>query len=197
MCLGLCTLSDENLRKVISDPPLVWKVIAPDDEEAYENSRPAHSVSLLEKLFGKNKSESSPIINIADDEVINSDLDKAWHGIHYLLTQTAWEGQPPLNFLVSSGIQIGDIDVGYGPARAFLSDEVKTINAALNPLNEAWLKSRFNPKEMMDLEIYPTIWDREPSDDDTFGYCAEYFSVLKEFIGKAASNEAGVIIYIS
>src|SRR5215203_4027303 len=52
------------------------------------------------------------------------DLDKSWHGIHYLLTKTAWAGEPPLSFLVLGGAEVGDIDVGYGTARAFRSDEV-------------------------------------------------------------------------
>lgn len=46
----------------------------------------------------------------SDDEEY---LDKAWHGLHFLFTGTAWEGDPPLNFLVSGGREIGDVDVGY------------------------------------------------------------------------------------
>jgi hypothetical protein len=52
------------------------------------------------------------------------DVDKAWQGLHFLLTGSAWNGEPPLNFLVSGGREIGDVDVGYGPARGFTSTEV-------------------------------------------------------------------------
>ena len=37
------------------------------------------------------------------------DIGEAWHGLQYLLTGTAWEGQPPLDFLVPGGDEVGDI----------------------------------------------------------------------------------------
>jgi hypothetical protein len=49
----------------------------------------------------------------------------------------------------------------------------------------------------MELGIYPEIWDRDPDDDDTFGYCAEYFENLKEFLGRAVAIESGMIVFVS
>jgi hypothetical protein len=199
MCLALCTLSDENVRKVLADPPLIWKVIAPDDPEAYENSRKENSASLLSKLFGKGKKDASPRVELsfAEGEIADTDLDKAWHGIHYMLTQTAWEGDEPLNFLVGGGSQVGNVEVGYGPARAFSADEVKAICAALGPLDSDFLRARFNPQEMMKLDIYPSIWDRDPADDDTFGHCAEHFESLKAFIEQTATRNMGLVVYLT
>jgi len=54
------------------------------------------------------------------------------HGIHFLLTGTAWEGDFPLAFIVRGGREVGD--VGYGPARIFTSDEVQAIANALRPI---------------------------------------------------------------
>ena len=199
MCLALCTLSDENIRKVLSDPPLIWKVVAPDDLEAYENARKENSVGFFAKLFGKGK-QDKPLhseFDLADGEIADTDLDKAWHGIHYMLTQSAWEGDEPLNFLVNGGSSVGDVEVGYGPARAFSAKEVKAISAALRPLDRGFLRTRFNPQEMMKLEIYPSIWDRDPADDDTFGYCAEYFEILKTFIEETARRDVGLVVYLS
>jgi hypothetical protein len=199
MYLALCTLGDENIRKVLADPPLIWKVVAPDDPEAYENSRSGRSVGLLAKLLGKRKNEEllQTEFNLAEGEIAATDLDKAWHGIHYMLTQTAWEGEEPLNFLVNGGSSVGDIEVGYGPARAFSANEVKAISAALRPLDRDFLRGRFNPQEMMQLEIYPSIWDRDPADDDAFGYCAEYFEILKAFIEETAQRNVGLVVYLS
>src|ERR1700691_2716073 len=73
----------------------------------------------------------------------NFDVDKAWHGIHFLLTGTAWEGTPPLDFIVRGGQEVGDVHVGYGPARAFTSAEVRKIADALRPLSPAELERRF------------------------------------------------------
>jgi hypothetical protein len=59
-----------------------------------------------------------------EEERTSTDLDKAWHGIHWLLTGTADSGSEPLCYLLAGGTQIGDIDVGYGPARSFSAEEV-------------------------------------------------------------------------
>ena len=44
------------------------------------------------------------------------DLDKAWHGIHFLLTGSAWETTPGAGESVLGGDPVGP-DRGYGPAR--------------------------------------------------------------------------------
>ncbi len=198
MYLAMFTLSDEHVRKVLADPPLIWKVVEQDDGEAYERARHGKPVGFLARLFGSRKETKPPHqeFMLADGEVENADLDKAWHGIHYLLTQTAWEGEAPLNFLLCGGATVGDIEVGYGPARAFSAAEVKAISGALRPIDVSFLRARFNPAEMMSLDIYPQIWDRDPADDDTFGYCAEYFDSLKSFVDKASERDLGLIIYL-
>ena len=169
--------------------------MAPDDVEIYEDARNANG-SWFSRLFKKKSSTKNDLkeeLKTHED----TDLDKAWHGIHYLLTGTAWEGQHPLNFLVSGGAEIGDVDLGYGTARAFMSDAVSEINKALSKIDEETLKARFNPHEMTRLQIYPDIWDRDSDEDDTFGYCAEYFEVLKNFVARAAERNLGLVVYIS
>ncbi len=44
------------------------------------------------------------------------DLDKAWHGVHYLLTGQADGGELPHSLAVTGGEEFGP-EVGYGPAR--------------------------------------------------------------------------------
>src|SRR5688572_4637046 len=70
------------------------------------------------------------------------DVDKAWHCLHFLLTGTAWEGDPPLNFIVAGGSEVGDEDVGYGPARGFSSPEVRAIADALDGIDHTVLARR-------------------------------------------------------
>ncbi len=82
------------------------------------------------------------------------DADKAWHILHFLLTGTAWEGEAPLNFIVRGGQEIGEEDVGYGPARALLPAAVVTLDAALEALPTAALAERYDPAQMAALEIY-------------------------------------------
>lgn len=199
MALALQTISDENISKVLADPPLIWRVIAPDDPEIYQHTRAEKQPGFLARLFGAKPVEVTtelPNLPKADGEGIETDLDKAWHGIHFLLTGTAWEGVEPLNFILCGGTEVGNVDVGYGPARVFPSDDVKRIATALDDLDESTLREQFNPEEMMSLEIYPEIWDRDPQDDDTLGYCVEYIADLRRFIADAANNSMGITLYI-
>jgi hypothetical protein len=100
MIVELATLSDVNIDRLLNTPELIWNVLAPDNPDLAEEVPP----------------EIQPL-QFAEFERNEANLDKAWHGIHFLLTGTNWAGDPPLNFLVAGGAQVGDIDTGYGPAR--------------------------------------------------------------------------------
>ncbi len=123
------------------------------------------------------------------------DVDKAWHGIHFLLTGSAWEGSGPEAFIVAGGTEIGDIDVGYGPAREFRSKDVHAIAERLKTIDKGSLEKRFDKKTFIEEEIYPEIWDEEP--EDCFGYLLEYFEMLKQFIIKAAEDNKALIVYLN
>ena len=124
------------------------------------------------------------------------DLDKSWHGIHFLLTGTAYEGEPPLDFIVRGGVEIDDADVGIGPARALKSDDVRAVADAIERLPPDELRERFDPKRMLEEGIYPDIWDRDPAEDDTLGYLIEHYAELRAFVRRAADRGAGLIITI-
>lgn len=201
MCLGLVTLSDDNIARILSDPPLVWLVIAPDDPEPYEEARKAsrRKPSLLGRIFGARQGaagEAATLV-LAEDELVATDLDKAWHGIHYLLTRTAWEGSPPLNLLVAGGKPVGTVDVGYGPARALSSSEINDAHQALGRISDDELRDRFAPEDMLKAEIYPEIWDRDPAQDDTLGYLMEYVGILRAFLRDAVEERRGAVVYLS
>ena len=70
MILELVALSDANIRRVLSDPPLVWKVVAPDDPEMYESARAEQpQPSLLSKLLGRGRpSKDAPELSLSPGE---------------------------------------------------------------------------------------------------------------------------------
>ena len=201
MALAIHTISDDNIARVLTAPPLIWRVIAPDDPEIYlhavnENLR---QPGIVARLFGAKPVEGAtevPDLPRSEGEGVETDLDKAWHGIHYLLTGTAWEGSRPLNFILCGGKEVGDVDVGYGPARVMTSGEVQEVVEALDGLDDSEIRQRFNPEEMSNLEIYPEIWDRDPEDDDTLGYCMEYLTDLRRFLSDADRSSLGVALYV-
>ena len=202
MILGMVTLGDANIARVLADPPLVWRVIAPDAPELYESARERPSKpSFLGRIFGRppaaEAGTSGEAFALADGEGVNADLDKAWHGIHYLLTGTAWEGDKPLNFLLAGGRPVGDIDVGYGPARVHSAAETRAAHEALTQLSDDDLRGRFDPGDMTSKEIYPEIWDRRPEEDDTLGYLMEHVGTLREFLAQAVEQRQGLVVHLT
>lgn len=125
------------------------------------------------------------------------DADRSWHGIHYLLTGTATEGTAPLDFLERGGKEVGDVDFGYGPARALSAAEVQAVHAALAPLTPEALAPRFDPERMRMLEIYPDIWDGKNGEEDPRGYLLSYFTELKKYVAQVAQRGHGLVLVLT
>ena len=129
------------------------------------------------------------------------DVDKSWHAIHFLLTGTAWEGEPPSNFIVSGGRPVGDEDVGYGPARGFTSGEVREIADALSDLASDALLARYDHAAMNRLDIYPGGSDgwlpRERDENELIEYLADYYEQLREFVIGAAKEGEALLVYLN
>jgi hypothetical protein len=122
-------------------------------------------------------------------------LEKAWHGLHFLLTGSSWESDGVLGFLVAGGEPVGGLDLGYGPARFFRPDAVERLDAALSRISDDELWSRFDPARMEAEGIYPVIWD-EPEADLRDEYL-RYFRGLKAFVRQAHQEGKALIVKIS
>lgn len=195
MSLVLYSLSDVSIERVLSRPALLWTVLAPDDPELLASlAEEPSSQGFFARLFGSKKPEAPRTLDLASGEVDEADLDKAWHGVHFLLTGRASGGSPPLDFLLEGGREAGEEDFGYGPARVFRAVEVHAIHAALRNLTDADLSGRFNPAVMTELDIYPSVWDRESEFDENFSFLLEAFLELQRFIREAAERNVGVVI---
>lgn len=118
-------------------------------------------------------------------------LDKAWHGIHYLLTGTAWEGDAPLNFLLHGGEPLGDEEGDDLVPRVFDPAEVRQVDAALTALDAGQLRRRYDPRTMRQLDIYPPIWDQK----EALPFCLERFDALKDFVAENARQGHGMVIF--
>jgi len=122
------------------------------------------------------------------------DIDKAWHGIHFLLTGDAWDGAAPWSLVVLGGTPIGE-DVGYGPARYLLPAQVREVADALGTLPRNELAARFSPQAMEEAEIYPEIWVRDG--DDGLEYLLANYDVLVKFYQQAAEQNCAMLLYIN
>ena len=197
MCLALHAVSDQNIGRILSSPPLIWRLIAPEDPEIYLELTRRKGRGFFSRLFGKgeNLSQEMPDLDFVDGEELADDLDKAWHGIHYCLNKTTYEAAPPMDFIVVGGTEVGDIEVGYGPARLFDSAAVEEINARISHITRDQLHRNYAPCEMTGQDIYPDIWEREG--EEAFEYLVEYFDTLKTFVAHCNRNNLGMALYLS
>src|SRR5216683_5609350 len=93
-------------------------------------------------------------------------LNKAWHAIHFALTGSRLGGDEPLNFLVSEGTPVGEVDVGYGPARVLTSQQVRALATALAPVEPEHVAARVDLRKLDEELIYPGNWQRNGMDVD-------------------------------
>jgi len=131
-----------------------------------------------------------------EDEPPNTiDVDKAWHGLHYLLSGSAGVGAPPLGVAILGGEEIGE-EMDFGPARYFAPGLVRQIAAALAELDAEQLQQRYNPQDMEAQQIYPeTIWVRDGG--DAFDYLLGYFETLRVYFTDAAAQGQAIITWIA
>lgn len=119
------------------------------------------------------------------------DLDKAWHGIHYLLNRDAWEGSGPLFDLILGGAEIGKADYGCGPARALSREQVRSCALAAAAVDFESFRPGYDWKALADAGIYPGF------DHDEFDYLSYYFSLLSEFFARTAESGRALLLFIS
>jgi hypothetical protein len=145
------------------------------------------------------------------DDVREIDLDKAWHGIHWLLTGSPDEPQPAQRrrglfrrkddagpaggaeeLAVLGGEPIGE-DNGYGPARLLRPEQVAAVAGALRPLTPEVLGHRVDLVAMEAAELYPGIWDEEDVYEE---YLGPNYEMLRDFYLAAAGAGDAVLLAI-
>ena len=201
MYLALAPVSDATIARLHADPPLAMQIFAPDDPNAVASARPKpRSPGLVGRLLGRRPEPPPPPAEplvLADGEGSLASLEKSWGGVHYLLTETAWEGDPPLNFLINGGESLDADGPWNSPPRTISAADTREIAAALARVSDDELKGRYAPERMMELEIYPEIWDREPSgEDDPLRDVMEGLGQVRDIVGDAVRRGYGLVILL-
>jgi len=121
-------------------------------------------------------------------------LGKTWHAIHFGLTGSRLGGEAPLNFLVSEGTPVGEVDVGYGPARVLTSQQVRTLAAALVHLDASTFGTRLDPGALDAERIYPGGWGRNGLGVDAV---TDNYRALRSLVLRLADTGQGLLLYIN
>src|SRR5690242_9065614 len=88
------------------------------------------------------------------------EMEKEWHGIHFLLTGDPWSTAGPYGQVILGGREIGP-DLGYGPARLLTAEQVKDIAERLQAMPAETLRARYDATSFTKADIYPGMWERE------------------------------------
>jgi hypothetical protein len=163
----------------------------------------------LEKSMGQSSAQmaagqgKADLLKLLQDKLVNRtrsggaqretlSLEKAWHGVHYLLTGSAEPGATLRSQAVLGGVELGEDPEGfsgYGPARYFRATQVREISAELSrPELEAEAAARFDPAKMSQMEIYPG-W----SGDQDKEWLMDAFRRLRDFYANAAANGRAIV----
>jgi hypothetical protein len=195
MCLGLVTLAEASIQRIVDDPRLAWRFATPDAPELQPGSGKEPTTCAPGKKTGRKskRTPKPPELALATGEGIRADLDRAWHGIHYLLTGTAWDGSPPLDFLINGGRQVGEIDADHGPLRVFSPAETRAVLDALSGISTYEMRKRFNPRDMAAQEVYPDIWSQE---EESLAFLIDRVDGLRGFLRQAVEAEAGMLVFL-
>jgi hypothetical protein len=118
------------------------------------------------------------------------DIEKGWHGLHFLFTGTADEGEEPACYLVRGGDDLDD----EGRARALRPQQVRAFAEYLSALTPGELERCYDPARMTALGIYPQIWTHS---GDPLQWLLQCFTEVQAFMIKAAAAGDGVIVHIA
>jgi hypothetical protein len=200
-----CTLhraTEPDLARLLADPAALPGFLDPDDGTAprAREVRPKGILGWLLRLTPITITEVDP--ESGDDAAYpppdpdrSIDIEKAWHGLHFLLTGTADEGEEPACYLLRGGEDLDD----EGLIRALRPGQVRRFSQYLSTLGADELARRYDPERMTALEIYPdAIWRRKAAPDESpLEWLIAGFDEVRQFVDKAAAAGDCVIITVS
>ena len=157
------------------------------------NLRPA-SDAEIEHLLANPEQITRFLYGADADESERVVLNKAWHAIHFVLTGERIGGASPLNFLADEGTPVGEVDVGYGPARVLTSAQVHELASALAAIEPDEVARRVDVKQMDAQAIYPGNWQRNGYDVD---YVVAHYRELRNLVQRAAADGRGLVLYVN
>ena len=155
---------------------------------SYDLERLKNDTSLIEGYIYPNGGDDEPLNYV--------DVDKAWHGIHYVLTGQTDVCDGVLSLAVHGGEEFGPAVTSYGCARFLTAQQVVEVTRALSNVSDELLRERFRPEEMQTKGIYlGEFWTADPT--STFSYLVNCYERLVRFYRDASNRGEAAIQWLS
>lgn len=120
------------------------------------------------------------------------DLHKSWHGLHWLMCQSVWEGPEPFRSAILGGEEIGE-DIGYGPPRLVEPAKVEEVARALSMLSAAQVMKRYDGIAMDRDDVYPGNFAEDGSWKNDL---RRDYERLRKFYEETAAEGGGMLSWI-
>jgi hypothetical protein len=121
------------------------------------------------------------------------DMDKEWHGIHFLLNGNAWSTEGEYGQAVFGGQEVGP-NLGYGPVRVLSAEDTSQLSSRLSAVSPETLRRRFDPVVMTSEMIYPEIWERDGN--GALEWLLKGYGKLTDFYTQAAAGGKAVVLAV-
>lgn len=131
---------------------------------------------------------------LARPDAVRGELEKSWHGLHFVLTGRADEAPAPLGLLLSGGVEVGE-DLGYGAARFLSPAEVVGFRTAIKGISDAEFERRFDLAALERNEVYPGCWDEDRA--ELLEEYLDYFHQLQDDLDKTTLAGEGLLLMIT
>ena len=200
-----CTLhrvAAARIDGLIGSPASVRAFLEADDEN-WIISRPKGLIGFLLRLTPMSVETATPKEPLTPEDMdrlreTECDLEGAWHGLHFLFTGTAWEGNEPACYLVQGGEDLGDDDFDV-PLRLLRPEHVRDFNRVLGDLSEDELRRRYDPKRMTGLKIDSVgLWQSATAPAGVVpALLLEAFNELRVFTGRAAAAGDAIVVHLA
>jgi hypothetical protein len=165
----------------------------PPDARARMLEQLKQSAATLRGLAEAAQARSASSSAAIDPAQIGEQLDiqKAWHGLHFLLGGSIDVTPELFGQAILGGTEIGD-DAGYGPPRYHDAKAVIAIADALSSISPGALGSRYDADALNAADVYPGGWEDE---ENRQWLIDAYTDVLDFYRGVAARGNA-MLLYL-
>ena len=153
-------------------------------------------VSVPEADIAKIEGDEDYVNELIDNTELSSlSIEKAWQAIHFVLTGNPMESDgSPLGNAVLGGREVGD-DMGYGPARLLVPNEVKKTAEALEKISTEEFAKRIPKSDFANNDIY-VFSGEDPEDEDIIEELSGYYTELRTHFQESAARGDGMLLYI-